>query len=103
MYYVILCPSNTMLTYMVGCAGVKTTGATHLLLQLAGLKVLCLHLVFSEQAQTLFYKFGCDSQALLPYNVFAIRLLSCPARMLALEPEMAGPWRPGVLTLQLLH
>lgn len=58
---------------------------------MSGASLLC-----SEQAQTLFFKFGCDSEGLLPYNVFAIRLLSCPARMLALEPEMTGPWRPGL-------
>jgi lipoxygenase homology domain-containing protein 1 len=51
--------------------------------------------VSRPQAQTLFYKYGCDCEGLLPYEVFAMRLLSCPARMLALEPEMAGPWPAG--------
>ena len=43
------------------------------------------------QAQALFYKYGCDAEGLLPYEVFAMQLLSCPARMLALEPEATGP------------
>jgi hypothetical protein len=51
--------------------------------------------VTRRQARVLFFKFGCDAQGLLPYEVFAMKLLSCPARMLALEPEIFGPWKPG--------
>ena len=43
--------------------------------------------VTEEQACALFIKYGCDAQGLLPYDVFAARLLSSPARLLALEPE----------------
>ena len=53
--------------------------------------------VTRRQAQALFYKFGCDAAGLLPYDVFAMQLLSCPARMLALEPEATGPFALGVL------
>ena len=46
-----------------------------------------------EQARALFIKYGCDAQGLLPYDVFAARLLSSPARLLALEPEQkVGNW-----------
>lgn len=39
------------------------------------------------QAAALFLKYGCDAQGLLPYDVFAAKLLGSPARLLALEPE----------------
>lgn len=41
-----------------------------------------------EQARALFVKYGSDSQGLLPYDMFANKLLSSQARLLALEPEM---------------
>jgi lipoxygenase homology domain-containing protein 1 len=50
-----------------------------------------------EILQVIFYKYGCDSEGLLPYEVFTMRLLTCPTRVLALEPEMTGPWTQGVL------
>lgn len=43
--------------------------------------------VSEEQAHALFIKYGCDSQGMLPYDMFATKLLSSPARLLALEPE----------------
>ena len=43
--------------------------------------------VTEDQAVALFIKYGCDAQGLLPYDMFATRLLSSPARLLALEPE----------------
>ena len=43
--------------------------------------------VTEDQAVAMFIKYGCDSQGLLPYDMFAARLLSSPARLLALEPE----------------
>lgn len=49
--------------------------------------------VLEDQAHALFIKYGCDNYGLLPYDVFAQRLLSSPARLLALEPEQKGPFR----------
>lgn len=43
--------------------------------------------VSREQSAALFLKHGCDGQGLLPYDVFAARLLGSQARLLALEPQ----------------
>jgi hypothetical protein len=43
--------------------------------------------VSREEAVALFQKFGCDTQGLLPYDVFAAKLLGSAARLLALEPQ----------------
>ncbi len=43
--------------------------------------------VTEEQAHAMFIKYGCDAQGLLPYDLFAAKLLGSPARLLALEPE----------------
>lgn len=43
--------------------------------------------VTEEQAHAMFIKYGCDTQGLLPYDLFAAKLLGSPARLLALEPE----------------
>ena len=51
--------------------------------------------VSEDQANGLFIKYGCDSQGLLPYDMFATRLLSSPARLLALEPEQKGAYKAG--------
>ncbi|GFR41097.1 hypothetical protein Agub_g1741 [Astrephomene gubernaculifera] len=51
--------------------------------------------VSEEQANALFVKYGCDSQGLLPYDLFATKLLSSPMRLLALEPEQKGPYKAG--------
>ncbi|GLC44364.1 hypothetical protein PLESTF_000049800 [Pleodorina starrii] len=51
--------------------------------------------VSEEQAHALFIKYGSDSQGLLPYDLFAAKLLSSPARLLALEPEQKGPYKAG--------
>ncbi|KAG2450199.1 hypothetical protein HYH02_000301 [Chlamydomonas schloesseri] len=51
--------------------------------------------VSEEQAHALFIKYGCDSQGMLPYDMFATKLLSSPARLLALEPEQKGPYKAG--------
>lgn len=63
--------------------------------------IACWHnlsvLVSVQQAKALFFKYGCDSEGLLPYEVFAMRLLSGQARIVALEPDMAGPWPTGTL------
>lgn len=50
--------------------------------------------VSEEQAHALFIKYGHDAQGLLPYDMFATKLLSSPARLLALEPEqkVRVPW-----------
>lgn len=48
----------------------------------------------------MFVKHGCDSQGLLPYDLFAAKLLSSPARLLALEPERKvclSEWGAAVL------
>eukprot|EP00967_Tisochrysis_lutea_P133060 scaffold232940_cov24-Tisochrysis_lutea.AAC.1 len=47
-----------------------------------------------------------DTQGLLPYDMFATKLLTSPARMLALEPEQKVVWSPhgkthGVVTFLL--
>ncbi|KAF5837534.1 hypothetical protein DUNSADRAFT_4227 [Dunaliella salina] len=52
--------------------------------------------VSEEQAHAMFIKYGHDSQGLLPYDMFATKLLTSPARMLALEPEQKGAYRPGM-------
>ncbi|PNH12713.1 Lipoxygenase y domain-containing protein 1 [Tetrabaena socialis] len=49
--------------------------------------------VSEEQAHALFIRYGCDTQGLLPYDLFATKLLSSPARLLALEPEQKGPYK----------
>ncbi len=49
--------------------------------------------VSEEQAHALFIKYGCDTQGLLPYDLFATKLLTSSMRMLALEPEQKV--RPG--------
>ncbi|GIL99608.1 hypothetical protein Vretimale_4736, partial [Volvox reticuliferus] len=51
--------------------------------------------VTEEQAHAIFIKYGVDSQGLLPYDLFATKLLSSPARLLALEPEQKGPYKAG--------
>ena len=43
--------------------------------------------VSREEALAIFHKFGCDKQGLLPYDVFAAKLLGSAARLLALEPQ----------------
>ncbi len=51
--------------------------------------------ISTAQAHALYLKYGCDAQGLLPYEVFAPKLLSSPARLLALEPEQKGPYKAG--------
>ena len=58
--------------------------------------------VSKQEARACFYKHGCDSEGLLPYEVYAMRLLAGQARMLALEPQMEGPYVPGVSQRHLL-
>ena len=51
--------------------------------------------VSKQAARACFYKYGCDSDGLLPYEVFAMRLLSDQSRLLALEPQIEGPYAAG--------
>jgi hypothetical protein len=48
-----------------------------------------------QDACTFFFKYGCDSEGLLPYEVFAMHFLSGQSRLLALAPELAGPYPQG--------
>lgn len=49
----------------------------------------------------MFIKYGCDKHGLLPYDLFATKLLSSPARLMALEPEQrvgaCARWRALML------
>jgi hypothetical protein len=49
----------------------------------------------NQDACTFFFKYGCDSEGLLPYEVFAMRFLSGQSCLLALAPELAGPYPQG--------
>ncbi|MEW5309958.1 MAG: hypothetical protein WDW38_001797 [Sanguina aurantia] len=51
--------------------------------------------VTEEQATALFIKHGCDRQGLLPYDLFAAKLLTSSARTLALEPEQKEAYVDG--------
>eukprot|EP00798_Chlamydomonas_sp_ICE-L_P018393 gene18393-24865_t len=51
--------------------------------------------VSEPQARALFIKYNCDSQGLMPYDMFVTKLLSSPARLMALEPEQRGAYKPG--------
>jgi lipoxygenase homology domain-containing protein 1 len=48
-----------------------------------------------QDARAFFFKYGCDSEGLLPYEVFAMHLLSGQSRLLALAPELTGPYAQG--------